>query len=212
MKKLIIHNPNNLPLVKLKDLEPLQGDLKDLSDENYKRLRGSLLKHGWQVPAFIYEQDGIKYIVDAHQRQRVAVKEGWGDMEVPCVNVTAKSIREAKEILLKVSSQYGTITVEGLDEFYPNWQDLDVKFDKINVDFLNKPLEELESSNNRPVGESLNDEELRDSMSVILIYGKADFIEVNTLGDYFKKKYGVSSMSDVVMNLMREAYEDNISS
>jgi len=33
-----VHNPDNLPTAPIADLLPSQGNLKDLTDENYKKI------------------------------------------------------------------------------------------------------------------------------------------------------------------------------
>lgn len=126
-RKIIVHNPDKLPTIAINDLKPLQGNLKNLSEDNYNKLKNSIIKFGFFVPIFMWNG----YILDGHGRQRVMVKEGWGDVEVPVVNIEAENELEAREKLLHITSQYQKITIEGLDEFYPDWQELDVNFDAI---------------------------------------------------------------------------------
>lgn len=42
-REIIIHNPDSLPTVAIKDLKPLQGNLKTLSEENYNKLKNSII-------------------------------------------------------------------------------------------------------------------------------------------------------------------------
>lgn len=127
---ITVHNKDNLKTVAIKDLKPLQGNLKNLTEENYQKLKNSILKFGFFVPIFMWND----YILDGHGRQRVMIKEGWGDTKVPIVNIEAENELEAREKLLHITSQYQTITIEGLEEFYPDWQDLDTHFDIIKFD------------------------------------------------------------------------------
>lgn len=133
-----VHNPNNLKLVKISELKPLQGNLKDLSTENYNKLKNSLIKHGFNFPVFVWNG----YLIDGHQRQRVMLKENW-DLEIPVVEIQAENVEDAKEQLLKATSQYGKITIEGLDEFMPDWQELDVNFDAITFTDLGEEKPEI---------------------------------------------------------------------
>lgn len=119
--KLEIKNPNDLPTLSIKDLIPTQGDLKDLTEANYNKLKASFEKHGFIFPISIWQDGDKNYLIDGHQRQRVIVKE-YGDAEVPIIKIPAKDINEAAEILLKVTSQYGTITQEGLDTFIAQYE------------------------------------------------------------------------------------------
>lgn len=109
-------------VVPLEELNDLQGNLKDLTEENYVRLRNSMTKFGFSFPVFMWVDpaDGKKYIVDAHQRLRTLRKmkqEGWTIPDLPADIVEAKDRVEAKKKLLLLNSRYGKMTREGFDEF-----------------------------------------------------------------------------------------------
>jgi DNA modification methylase len=120
-----VHNPNNLPTIDYRQVKPLQGNLKDLTDKNYAKLKRVLEKRGFTVPLFIWVEhvdvDGVSmpvyWLMDGHQRQRVMLKEDMQPYEVPYIRIDAPDLRTAKAQLLEISSQYGTITQEGFDEF-----------------------------------------------------------------------------------------------
>lgn len=119
---LKVENPNNLPTLSITSLIPSQGELKDLSKENYNKLKASFEKHGFIFPVSVWQdKDGKNYLIDGHQRKRVIESE-YGDADVPTIKIPAKNINEAAEILLKVTSQYGTITQEGLDSFIAKYE------------------------------------------------------------------------------------------
>lgn len=115
-----IHNPNNLPTVDYRIVKPLQGSLKDLTEENAEKLRNVLNKRGFDIPLFIWDNGTELYLMDGHGRQRVMKTYNMsdnGNYEVPYIIVEAKDIKEAKAKLLEITSQYQTVTQEGLDEF-----------------------------------------------------------------------------------------------
>ena len=115
MNKMQVHNPNKLPTIPIADLLPTQGDLKDLSEENYNKLKKNIERRGFIDPVSVWEDDkGLKHLLNGHQRQRVLTKEGWTE-PIPYFNVPAKSLQEAAAIVLELTSQYGTVTQEGLD-------------------------------------------------------------------------------------------------
>jgi hypothetical protein len=117
---MIVHNPNKLPTIDYRKAEALQGNLKDLNDLNYEKLKKVLENRGFTTPLFIWFMEETPYLIDGHQRQRVMVKEDMNDdgsYEVPYLEIEASSIADAKAQLLEISSQYGTITQEGFDEF-----------------------------------------------------------------------------------------------
>lgn len=115
-------NPNNLPTAPISEFSATQGDLKFLSEENYKKLKGRIEARGFNQPVTVWiDKNGVKHLLDGHQRQRVLTTEGWNN-PIPYLKIEAKSIEEAAEILLEVTSQYGTITQEGIDEFIATFE------------------------------------------------------------------------------------------
>lgn len=117
-----VHNPNNLPTLPITDLLPTQGDLKDLTEANYKKLKNRIETRGFIVPVFVWEdKKGILHLLDGHQRRRVLETEGW-DEPVPYLKVPADTMQEAMAKLLEITSQYGTITQEGVDTFIAQYE------------------------------------------------------------------------------------------
>jgi ParB-like chromosome segregation protein Spo0J len=110
-------NPNNLPVAPITEFNTTQGDLKFLSKDNYKKLKNTIEKHGFDIPVYAWEDGtGKKWLLDGHQRKRLLEKEGWLE-PIPYLVVKAPDIQMAAERLLEITSQYGTITQEGLDEY-----------------------------------------------------------------------------------------------
>jgi ParB-like chromosome segregation protein Spo0J len=104
----------------LDQLTPMQGDLKELSEANFQKLKQSILRHGITFPLFVWQNEGINYILDGTQRDRVLsklVSAGYECPPLPCALIEAKDKREAAEKILLISSQYGRMTEESLDEF-----------------------------------------------------------------------------------------------
>lgn len=107
--------------VELDELRDLQGELKDLSEENYVKLRNSMTEYGFSFPIFIWlDSEGVKWILDAHQRVRTLKKmreEGVSIPPLPAVIVHAPDKTTAKKKLLLLNSRYGKITEEGFQAF-----------------------------------------------------------------------------------------------
>lgn len=119
-------------------LEPLQGDLKELSEASEKKLRSSILKHGFFAPFFVWDnpEDGKIYLIDGHQRRAVLLKmkeEGYSLPQFPVVLIDAKDVNEAKEKLAAVASQFGKFTEEGVKGFF---KDLTIDFGTIDIPHL----------------------------------------------------------------------------
>jgi len=112
----------------LANLTPLQGDLKELSESNFDKLKQSILKHGITFPFFVWQSDGKNYILDGTQRDRVLKRmadDGYQVPALPCALIEAKDRREAAEKILLISSQYGKITNNSLEDFLAE-NDLDL--------------------------------------------------------------------------------------
>jgi hypothetical protein len=112
----------------LANLTPLQGDLKELSESNFTKLKQSILRHGITFPFFIWQSQGTNYILDGTQRDRVLLKLVAGGYEcppLPCALIDAKDKREAAEKILLISSQYGKMTNNSLEDFLAE-NDLDL--------------------------------------------------------------------------------------
>lgn len=120
--KKVINNCTVESKLSLHYLKNLQGELKTLSDENYKKLKASILKHGIFVPFFIWEnpEDAQIYMIDGHMRALALSKmkdEGYSVPELPVVFIEATDIKDAKEKLVSVTSQYGEFNAQGFKDF-----------------------------------------------------------------------------------------------
>jgi len=106
--------------IDLEDLTPLQGNLKELSIANFEKLKRSILKHGLSFPFFIWRHDRQNFVLDGHQRDRVLRKmreQGYEVPPLPCALIEAWDRQQAAEKILLISSQFGKITEQSLDEF-----------------------------------------------------------------------------------------------
>lgn len=115
-------NPNNLPTAPITELNATQGDLKFLSKENYDKLKKNIEKHGFDIPVTVWvDSQGDKWLLDGHQRKHVLETEGWLN-PIPYLIIKAANMATAAERLLAITSQYGTITQEGLDEYIAKFE------------------------------------------------------------------------------------------
>lgn len=104
----------------LDEIHSFQGDLKILTDENFERLKNSILKYGISFPIFLW-QDGKKArIIDGTQRDKVLKKmrdDGYKIPPLPIDWIEAANEKEAKEKILLATSQYGEMNSDSLMEF-----------------------------------------------------------------------------------------------
>lgn len=121
-------NPNNLPVAPISEFIETQGELKFLSKENYNKLKNNIERRGFDLPIYVWiDEDGKKWLLDGHQRKHVLMTEGW-NKPIPYLVIKAKDKAEAAERLLEITSQFGTITQEGIDEYIAKFElpELDV--------------------------------------------------------------------------------------
>ena len=106
----------------LADLHDFQGELKILTDDNYTKLKQEILGLGFSEPVSVWKDGkGKHHILNGHQRvktvKRMVEKEKFTTDPLPVSFVEADSLKQAKEKVLALTSQYGTMTTEGLIAF-----------------------------------------------------------------------------------------------
>jgi DNA modification methylase len=127
-----------LPLQKLQNF---QGNLKELREPEYQKLKKSILKHGFCFPVMVWQNN----IIDGHQRifcLKKLLEEGYNIEALPVVDIEAKNEKDAKHKLLLFNSHYGKITDDGLYEFtesaglkLDDWKD-EIEYSDIDMDYF----------------------------------------------------------------------------
>ena len=132
----------------LDEIHRLQGDLKSLSEENFDKLKKSILKYGISFPIFLWRQNGAARILDGTQRDIVLKRmreEGYKIPLLPVDWIEAKDEKEAKEKILLISSQYGKMTEDSLYQFVAGSLDFNeilpmIDFPALDLEALRKVL------------------------------------------------------------------------
>lgn len=136
MEKIIRITCQGAAYVPYHQIVPFQGNLKDLSKENYGKLKNSILKLGFSEPCSVWNDDGVYRALNCHQRIRVVTqmveKEGYECSPLPVNWIECKDEEEAKRKVLALTSAYGEITKDGLREFMFHAQ---LEFAEVNSDF-----------------------------------------------------------------------------
>lgn len=99
------------------DFKPLQGALKELSEEDYHRLKQLIIDFGFSDPVNAWDRDNQKFIISGHQRIATLLRmraEGYIVPFIPYNLVDAENEHEAKMKVLGAASQFGKITTLGL--------------------------------------------------------------------------------------------------
>ena len=119
--------------LKLEDMTVMQGNLKARTDDDYAKIKKSILKYGFSFPAFIWVEKKTKtnYLIDGTGRYsalKQMQEEGYIIPELPIVYIQAKDKAEAKNKLLRLNSQYGKMSKDSVLEFA---SDIDLDFSEI---------------------------------------------------------------------------------
>ena len=117
----------------LKELKEFQGDLKTRTDSDYEKIFASIRKHGIAFPFFVWNKGGDNFILDGHGRfdaLRRAAHTGYIIPELPVVYIEAADEDTAKNLLLRLNSRFGTITIDGARDFIDG---ADIDLDGINL-------------------------------------------------------------------------------
>lgn len=113
------------PTIDYRTLNAFQGDLKELKEVEYRKLKLNLFgdegipQNEFFVPLMVWVEPKTKkpYILDGHQRINVIKSCNGEPYELPYIPIEAKNKVEAKKKLALVNSQYGRITRDGWDGF-----------------------------------------------------------------------------------------------
>ena len=147
-----------LTATNFRELQDLQGELKDLPDENYEKLKTEILETGFSFAPHAWNSPKQKkiFLIDGHQRikaLRKLSKEGYKIPPIPVVMIEAKNFEEAKRKVLQGVSQYGVISNQGLKDF---WKGMKLSLGTIETNF-NLPNFDFEQFRLLAEGEGLED-------------------------------------------------------
>ncbi len=104
----------------LKELVDFQGELKKRTDSDIKRIISSIEEHGFTFPFFVWKNDDKNYVLDGHGRLSALKKmkrQGCEILNLPVIYVNCKDESDAKDLLLKINSEYGKMTKESILKF-----------------------------------------------------------------------------------------------
>jgi hypothetical protein len=198
----------------LEEIIPFQGEFKDLTAEDFEKLKGSIIKYGLSFPSFVWRKNGEVKCLDGHQRSRTLSKmkeEGWEIPPVPVVYVDAKDEKEAKEKVLLLSSQYGKYSNESLYEFIKlsdlEWASMQGFLDLPQIDmktFFNAYIDSAQTE-----GDEFATDVQHADIKQLVIQGPADAFTTNFIDKLHKflQPNGISIVGDDESRPKREAYK-----
>ena len=118
MKKTIAIRCEGSMTLPLDTILEFQGKLKKLTKSNLEKLKNNILKKGFTAPPFVWDDKGDYRILDGHQRLAALISLREDDYDIPMIPVAlihAENEKDAREILLQISSQYGEFDMDELE-------------------------------------------------------------------------------------------------
>lgn len=228
MEKAIRFTCDTKLFIPLSELREIQGDLKEMTKENFVKLRKSILTDGFNFPMFVWKGKGPKekteswWILDGHGRKQVVLhlveEEGYSCHDLPAVAIQAESFKEAKRKVLAISSQYNTITTDGLYQFMTDVElgidDLEAyQFDAIDTSEMREEYFSEPAPSVEPTGEkqtvSFDAYKGAAVKQVVLYYAATDYELILKGLDQLLGRFGVEDYSQVVGRLVDEALRAN---
>lgn len=122
----------------LSDIREFQGSLKKRKKSDYDKIIKSIMEYGFSFPFFVWKEGAINWCLDGHGRLsalKQLEKSGVVMPKFPVAYVEAVDVSVAKQKLLRMNSQFGEITQEGLLEFLGE--------ETLDVDSLSSNLTDL---------------------------------------------------------------------
>jgi hypothetical protein len=114
-------------------IEEFQGNLKKRTKKDIENIIASIEKYGFSFPFYIWINEGRNKCLDGHGRIKALseMRRKGTDLPLfPVVYVEAADEAEAKQKLLRLNSQYGTMTIESVMEFIGQ---MDINTEEINL-------------------------------------------------------------------------------
>lgn len=115
------------------DLVEFQGDLKSRNDNQIDKIVRSIMKYGFAFPFFVWKCDKINYVLDGHGRLLALNKLdelGYKIPKIPVIYVNCENEKSAKDLLLRLNSNYGKMTKESVLDFVG---DFELNFDNFEL-------------------------------------------------------------------------------
>ena len=120
LSKTITVNCTAADYLRIDALTLFQGQLKKRTKADYAKIKKSILEYGFAAPFFVWKDNGTNKVLDGTGRletlQQMA-KDGYEIPALPVAYIDCKNDAIAKQVLLRINSQYGTLTAESVRDF-----------------------------------------------------------------------------------------------
>jgi len=137
-------------ILPLDAIEEFQGNLKKRTKKDIDKIIRSIYEYGFSFPFYIWVNDGHNMCIDGHGRILALSEMRKRGTDLPCfpvVYVEAQDEAEAKQKLLRLNSQYGTMTLESVIEFAG---DIELCGDEISIPGVKIGIDDTDRQDSEP--------------------------------------------------------------
>lgn len=145
-------------LIDFDKIEDFQGDLKKRTKKQIEQIMRSIYEYGIRFPYFVWLHDGHYKTIDGHGRSTAFYamrKLGAVITSVPIDYIEATDEAEAKQILLRLNSQYGEMTLDSVLDFSYNIELEPTELNLPGIDLGDKKEKNKKSSDDKLPGISV---------------------------------------------------------
>ena len=185
----------------LEELVDIQGEVKSLFPEELEKMIESFKTHGFCEPFVVFKENPKESwkIISGNQRRKAIFKCKELGLKVPdkfpCVELKAKSLKDAKKVLLSLGSTFGRVNKRRLEIFS---EEINLPLEEVNL-FSSFPTLTLEDS-----FDGINDELQKTDVEDTSI----DFIKIPFLSEDINR---IKDMFEAVFYKMQEKYPKKVS-
>jgi len=182
----------------LESIKEFQGSLKNRTKKDIEKIQQSLLKYGFSMPFFIWNNSGNNYCLDGHGRYKALSnlqKKGYDLPQFPVVFVKAKNEIEAKKKLLLINSHYGNITQRGLEDF--------ISVENIDFDIMNVTISKEALAKAFQDDGDINEKAV--TFPVIIAMNNDEYKNIKSL----KEKLKIKTDEKLIQELIRKAIHND---
>lgn len=153
-------------MLQLSEMTEFQGGLKTRTQNDYDKILLSIYSNGIAFPFFVWKHKKKNYILDGHGRLGAlmqASESGEIIPPLPVIYIKADNETQAKNLLLRLNSRYGVITLAGVRDFIG-----DIEIDP--SDFMLPDLPDLVNQLNLAIIEEAKDRSDDNDKPVFALY------------------------------------------
>lgn len=153
MNIVTVYNLSKMPTAPVETFNELQEDLKLYDESKNKKLQQLISTRGFKYAFRAWrDEDGLLWIIDAHQRKRALLelrKQGFEIPEIPYEEIYAENKQDAVKEIAAYNSQFATLNPDTIlfEKYKISDNDLQIFNFELNVTPLHSDPDDLDWDN-----------------------------------------------------------------